>query len=1153
MSRRRPESVVNRLTGGTQQNVVMAGYVERVVLSFRLGVTGAVVVLAVVLLVSRPALPLPGGHPLDAVRTGWLLIAGAVVVEAGTRLRRRFLARRRAAWLSERSLRRVADDLAEELSFVYGQDERWQQIRDPEPVEVAWRALDGAPEPRCGSPARYLAGTTRQRLVVLGGAGAGKSVLALRLACELLAERGREEEGPVPVLVPLASWNPRRGLFRWMAEQLADEHPGACTPVPGAPAVEIAFALLRTGRVLPVLDGFDELPSGVRRAAMRELTLSLRGGSRFVLTSREPEYREHVPDHSVFVRDEIVLCPLALDAVAAYLNPGGRPGTRWSAVLDRLGDAGDRAPEVLRLRETLRVPLMATLAKAAYSREDADPGTLLEPGRFSSRAEVERHLYDSFLDAVYSPSRDDRAAHGWGSWGPEQARAWAGFLAARMKARHQQDFAWWRLDEEVPALARALAIGPAYLLAVALVMWPDYGRSGLVWWPASDGVPLATAYALLCGIAFLHAWLTAKTDWHLAPCRLAAPTARRARGLWGDRRYRVAALLTVTSWAMAWANAGRTLLAAEVCLVAAVVAALLLRALWQQADPFLARSPAALLRADRRAVLTLGWLVPLRQSPRLPAHLTVLCLPLVFLAGWSLSGGRDVIDATVWAVTGAGTLGSWLLYALAVSAWGRYTVARLYLAAAGRLPLRFMRFLRDAHLRGVLRQSGGVYRYRHIELRDRLAQAAAQEAVPDAPGRSGVPGALRDGAGGLLGGALFLGVLLLLGGGLDARGLPGPVRALPAACELLDAREVDQLTDRAARAEVAGLLPEGSEDRLSWADDGCAVEEQLPFSRDVRIEVRTGLYRPDRRSGADRAARTLRERYDDREDKAERLHGLGDEARMVVRGTGLPRSFANVTVATRVANALITVTYAEEFAGRDRATAVARVLARTALRRAGLGGAVEPGGPSTVADVPRGPVPEDTRFDTYIHRPYRPLHGAVWRRDESSHIVEVPGHPLAFRLPRSLECAYGRGPEDDRVEQHWTCGDGEYPDPSGGGSRVRIDVWSRYCGARTTCAPEEARAFFGKVTAGEPVPWREHWRGSAAYAVEHLDGERRRYRMSLKRHWGFEGVDGKRHAFLLWARVEVPRQDAASAQKVVNDLFAQTCAFSSARPRCTPP
>jgi hypothetical protein len=54
-------------------------------------------------------------------------------------------------------------------------------------------------------------------------------------------------------------------------------------------------------------------------------------------------------------------------------------------------------------------------------------------------------------------------------------------------------------------------------------------------------------------------------------------------------------------------------------------------------------------------------------------------------------------------------------------AWGNFCLVRVWLALRGHLPWRLMRFLDDAHRRGVLRQTGAVYQFRHARLQDQLA------------------------------------------------------------------------------------------------------------------------------------------------------------------------------------------------------------------------------------------------------------------------------------------------------------------------------------------------------------------------------------------------------------------------------------------------
>jgi hypothetical protein len=80
------------------------------------------------------------------------------------------------------------------------------------------------------------------------------------------------------------------------------------------------------------------------------------------------------------------------------------------------------------------------------------------------------------------------------------------------------------------------------------------------------------------------------------------------------------------------------------------------------------------------------------------------------------------------AVTIADTLPLLLVYGLVIAlAFGLVESAGQYLVSVGllaigcRTPWRLLRFLGDAHRRGVLRQQGATYEFRHVRLRERLA------------------------------------------------------------------------------------------------------------------------------------------------------------------------------------------------------------------------------------------------------------------------------------------------------------------------------------------------------------------------------------------------------------------------------------------------
>ncbi|MEU7137120.1 NACHT domain-containing protein [Streptomyces sp. NPDC046261] len=80
-----------------------------------------------------------------------------------------------------------------------------------------------------------------------------------------------------------------------------------------------------------------------------------------------------------------------------------------------------------------------------------------------------------------------------------------------------------------------------------------------------------------------------------------------------------------------------------------------------------------------------------------------------------------------------------LVLALTAFAWPHYTLARLLLAARGRLPWRPQAFLADAHRLGVLRQVGPVHQFRHACLQERLAGRARLPHPRRRPTPAGLP------------------------------------------------------------------------------------------------------------------------------------------------------------------------------------------------------------------------------------------------------------------------------------------------------------------------------------------------------------------------------------------------------------------------------
>jgi hypothetical protein len=117
-------------------------------------------------------------------------------------------------------------------------------------------------------------------------------------------------------------------------------------------------------------------------------------------------------------------------------------------------------------------------------------------------------------------------------------------------------------------------------------------------------------------------------------------------------------------------------------------------------------SPADLLRTNRATVVVqfAGWGLVLGL-----AHLLVVTLKL----GHVLPAGF-LLDLVLGPVFG-------LAIGASLTAWGRWLVfARVWLPLTGRLPWSVAGFLDDACRRGVLRQVGAVYQFRHARLQAHL-------------------------------------------------------------------------------------------------------------------------------------------------------------------------------------------------------------------------------------------------------------------------------------------------------------------------------------------------------------------------------------------------------------------------------------------------
>ncbi|MFJ9871350.1 NACHT domain-containing protein [Streptomyces sp. NPDC101165] len=655
----------------------------------------------------------------------------------------------RIAWKSFRAdraeaatvaLAMAADLLAVAVKTQWDKEAAARRVNDPYPLPVAWRAADqdlaepwlllrdlvrawpGGPP---GDPAQWpshaagLGGQDSEigtvfadrvptrRLVILGEPGAGKSVLLIRLLQDLIDRRG--DGDPVPVLFSLASWNPRQPLKTWLADQLRRDHLGLGDAAPGPVSTaadgpgDLAQALLDTGRVLPLLDGFDELPPALHPVALDALNRALPAKQSLVLTSRTAPYRAALnrADTTAAVRlngaAAIQLLPLSPEQAAVYLRrDAGGPDTpaaaRWDIVISQLGTDTP-------VGHALSTPLGLFLARTIYTpRPHIAPGPaapypdeLCDTTVFPDRAAVDTHLFNAFIPAAYTPDSPRPLR-----WTAEQALPALVFLARFLQTHRggSPDLAWWEIPQAIPARTRRLTSGLANGLTVGL----PAGLIGRLEGGPAVGIGVAMAVGIAVGIRAGRT-LERRVDASIPRTQL---------------RWRPAGLVFWLLFGLVAGIIYGLMAGFVVGLIAGLTVAIGggITSGLRREEPDLAtvNRPASHFSLNRRAYIV-----------GRPVSLSALVLIAYLVTGGSMVGFVLIVMGAFAVVTVGELVGE--PRPGHGGEWSSFVMAQAYLVMHRKVPWDLMGFLQDAHEhRYVLRQVGAVYQFRHIELQRYLAQ-----------------------------------------------------------------------------------------------------------------------------------------------------------------------------------------------------------------------------------------------------------------------------------------------------------------------------------------------------------------------------------------------------------------------------------------------
>jgi len=658
----------------------------------------------------------------------------------------------------------AADRLAAVLRSQWADEERRRRVNDPYSMPVRCRLREPASarqgEPVTGASLGALADShvptavfgdiseafqtlPLRRMVIVGPAGAGKTVMATRLAIHLASSSARPPGGPLPMILRAVNWSADERFddwiarelvlrWRWLGDKSRDRVPGS-----------LADALARD-LVIPVIDGLDEMPEHLRICAIGQVN-AWGSDKPLVLTSRPDEYdNAAAAARGISRAAQVEVLPLSIEESKAYiLDATAGPSSRWDVLFRALKPGTP-------LSAALTVPLLLWLVRCIYGDAGSDPDELADSHRFSDLAAIERHLIERLVPSVYDQST------GVSRFGctPRQAGRWLALLAAHPGDEDSSDVQWWRLSLAARAwrplgfAARgALLFGVAWLLAVwalgRLGGWRhgaevrrvlSSGLLGRRLLPTAgyiqrlllqpDARSIRTAIDAFFDLIPWHS-LAALELWVIFGSACAGLLYARSSSVRPPRKFglpdhmllaaalRLAVLAVQVAWILWLYFELSTLVphqqqaqfrSAWLLFFAAVFVWRADFASWltKRLDVAGSLNPARALRLDQRALLG-------RVLLRVPIRAVVVWLflgPVLALA-YALYGVTSLLAKFV--------LGS------GATASSEFASARLWLAISRRLPWQVMAFLADAHAIGVLRQAGAAYQFRHGLLQQQLS------------------------------------------------------------------------------------------------------------------------------------------------------------------------------------------------------------------------------------------------------------------------------------------------------------------------------------------------------------------------------------------------------------------------------------------------
>jgi eukaryotic-like serine/threonine-protein kinase len=290
------------------------------------------------------------------------------------------------------------------------------ELRD-EAIDNPWRTvIEGPEQPRKtlprGRKIKDIFDESNRLLLIIGEPGSGKTTTLLQLARDLIGEVDSAFTQPVPVIFNLSSWENKQPLDKWLVAELNSKY-----HVPR----KDGDSWLKERRILPLLDGLDELKVGNRAPCVEKINqlktdYGLQG---LAVCTRLKEYID-LNVRLAFYR-AIYLQPLTPEHISEYLDLGG----------DKLISLRTTLQSDESLRSMAQSPLILNIMSLAY--QNASTETLRNPALITSE-DRRQLLFDFYIARMFTRKGGSR------SYSDERTRKYLSWLARNMQRHNQAVF-----------------------------------------------------------------------------------------------------------------------------------------------------------------------------------------------------------------------------------------------------------------------------------------------------------------------------------------------------------------------------------------------------------------------------------------------------------------------------------------------------------------------------------------------------------------------------------------------------------------------------------------------------------------------------------------------------------------------------------------